>query len=218
MPECIYFQPETKESVAHSSAPITIFRYGNQISLFSTSTGLSKHRHKRARVVTPIVKQHKQKAILIKATSLNTGSILLFLSLCSKCIQTLFPLSLALTCPVVSRLCVRPIVARTSVGVQRASASRERRRSTMENMSIICKQQQILHINTLAEAEKSVSVQLNGYQNICFVHSWTCLILLEIWTCSILVNKWQKRWNYKCHCCSLIKEHTDAHTLAQPAF
>lgn len=32
-----------------------------------------------ARVVTPIAKQHKQKAILIKATSLNTGSILLFL-------------------------------------------------------------------------------------------------------------------------------------------
>lgn len=89
-----------------------------------------------ARVVTPIAKQHKQKAILIKATSLNTGSILLF-----HCAPNAFklppplPFSLALTCPVVSRLCVRPIVARTSVGAWRASASKRRIRAQPVNRS-----------------------------------------------------------------------------------
>lgn len=99
-----------------------------------------------ARVVTPIAKQHKQKAILIKATSLNTGSILLFL-----CAPNAFKLSpphfsLALTCPVVSRLCVRPIVARTSVAAHRASASKKRGRSRIGSMSTVCKQQQISSI------------------------------------------------------------------------
>lgn len=64
-----------------------------------------------------------------------------------------FPFSLALTCPVVSRLCVRPIVARTTVG---ASASKKRRRSRMENMSRIRKQQKILHMSALTAAEKTV--------------------------------------------------------------
>lgn len=125
------------------------------------------HTHTRARVVTPIAKQHKQKAILIKATGLNTGSILLILSLCSKCIQTpFFPFSLALTCPVVSRLCVRPIVARTTVG---ASAREKRRRSRMEKMSRIRKRQEI-SLNTFTAAEKSVFAEMNDHQNKTFTN------------------------------------------------
>lgn len=106
-----------------------------------------------ARVVTPIAKQHKQKAILIKATSPNTGSILLFL--CAPNASP--PPSLALTCPVVSRLYVRPIVARTSVAARRASASKKRRRSRIETMSIGCKQQQILSVHTIGGREECVS-------------------------------------------------------------
>lgn len=109
-----------------------------------------------AHVVTPIAKQHKQKAILIKATSLNTGSILLFL-----CAPNAFKpppphFSLALTCPVVSRLCVRPIVARTSVAAHRASASKKRGRSRIESMSTVCKQQQTFRRNIIGGREDCV--------------------------------------------------------------
>lgn len=101
-PERMDFQPETKEPVAHGGAPITIFRYGNQISLSSTSTGLIKtqtrtHARTHVHAVPPIAEQqHKQKAILIKGSSPNTGSILLLRSLGSRRIQTPFLLFSAL--------------------------------------------------------------------------------------------------------------------------
>lgn len=163
MPECIYFQAQTKELVAHSSAPIAIFRYGNQISLFSTSTGLSKHRHTRARCYTHSkttqTKSHFDKSHQPKHWLYSP------LPLCSKCIQPPPPphFSLALTCPVVSRLCVRPIVARTRVAAHRASASKERRSSRIESMSKACKQQQMFSVgaDALLEAERIGFTRLN---------------------------------------------------------
>lgn len=59
-----YLELETKEWVAQSSASLRIFSYGNQISLFSISTGLSKHKrtHTYTWIVTSTTEQHKQKA------------------------------------------------------------------------------------------------------------------------------------------------------------
>lgn len=119
-----------------------------------------------------------------------------------------FPFSLALTCPVVSRLCVRPIVAWTTVG---ASASKRRRRSRMENMSRIRKQQKILHMSALTAAEKTVCLDewLSKYN---FCQFKDLLNTIGNVNSLILVNKRQKRWNAKCHHFSLIKEHTQTHT------
>lgn len=125
-----YILSYRQKSEWHTSAPVRIFRYGNQISLFSPSTGLSKHKHAHTLTCTqtytllhPQCNNPNKKPFLIKATGLNTRSILL------SPMQPLYANSNSLfslrrsSCPVVSEALCEAYCGCLSGSAQIASAS-----------------------------------------------------------------------------------------------
>lgn len=168
--------------MAHSSAPVRIFRYGNQISLFSISTGLSKHKQTHIhKLLHPRLYNTNKKPVLIKATSLNTGSILFSPSQRSTLIQTPFFLFVS-DLPRCVRGFVWGLLWPEWASVQIASASyrkrrrRRRRRKQRErererwwevkgiwSLSMIWKPLKNKVTNTLIEAMKCESLPLNVY-------------------------------------------------------
>lgn len=115
--------------MAHSSAPATIVRYGNQICLFPTALAYQQtHTHIHSHVVTSTTEQHKQKALFDKShhpkhslysplavAALNTHSNSLFLSSSP-------------TCPVVSEALCEAYCGQRSGSAQIPSASYRKRR------------------------------------------------------------------------------------------
>lgn len=126
LPECIYFELETKGWVARSSAPDRIFTNGNQISLFSMNTGLSKHIH--TQVVTSTTKQHKQKALFDKSHQPKHSfySPLAVAALYTHSNSLFF--SSSLTCSVVSEALCEAYCGQLSSSAQIASASYRKKR------------------------------------------------------------------------------------------
>lgn len=127
------FQLETKEWVARRSAPVAIFRYGNQPP-FLYKHGLIKHTDAHAHALTSTTKQHKQtkKPFLIKSHqpkhSLYSPLAIITLHTHSHSLFFSPPQSLWLTCAVVLEALCQAYCGWLSSSAQIASASYRRRR------------------------------------------------------------------------------------------